>query len=77
IAGGVIMAVSAFLLLVIGAVCVVVPLHMPGVFLGAFGAEFEEGVRRAVLGAGLLLLFSNLVSAAAAVASFAAKPKRV
>ncbi len=75
IAGGVIMAISAVLLLLIGAVCVYVPLHMPGIFLGAFGPEFEEGVRRAVLGAGMLLLFANLLSAASAVVSFTVKPK--
>jgi len=77
IAGGVVMLVSAVLLLLIGAVCVYVPLHMPGVFLDAFGVEYGEGVSRAVLGAGLLLLFSNLLSTAAAVVSFTVKPRQM
>jgi hypothetical protein len=76
VAGGVMMLVSAFVLLIVGAVCVYVPFGMPEVFFNAFDAEYAEGVQRAVLGAGLLLLFSELLSAAAGVVSFAVKPKR-
>jgi uncharacterized membrane protein HdeD (DUF308 family) len=75
VAGGRIMLISAFLLLIIGAACVYIPARMPEVFL-TFGSEFAEGVQRAVLGAGLLMLFAELLSIAAGVVSLAAKPKR-
>jgi hypothetical protein len=76
VAGGVMMLVSGFVLLIVGAVCVYVPLGMPEVFFNAFDAEYAEGVQRAVLGAGLLMGFAELLSTAAGVVSLAVKPKQ-
>ena len=73
--GGIMMIVSAVLLLIAGAVCLYVPLKMPEVFFSAFGADFAVEVRRAVLGAGMLLVFSESISITAGVVSLIVKPK--
>jgi hypothetical protein len=77
IAGGIMMLGSALPLLIVGAACLYFSLFNPDLFLSVIGAEFGEEVQRTAVGAGIFLIFAQLISLTAGVVSLAksAKPK--
>lgn len=69
------MLMSAFPLLIAGAVMVCLPLLPPELLTQALGAGYADTVTRAFLGVGILLLIVELASGAAGVVSLAAREK--
>ncbi len=69
VAGGIMMLSTAFLLFIFGALCMYVALGRQEIFSNMFDAEYAVGVRRAVLGSGLLLVLAEMLSGVAGVMS--------